>query len=67
MEKEFKFKFWVKSSRMFSAFGEKTYCWDGEAMPEDVIKDNLIDWCREVFPMFDFTDAFVDYGYELIK
>lgn len=45
-----------------------------EVEVNDYWKDNdeqlrmfVEDWCRDVFPMFDYTDAFVKYGWKEIK
>jgi len=61
-----KFKFRVQSSRMTDITEEYTLHWKDKNVPEDVIKDHLENWCREVFPMFDYTDGFVKYTYERI-
>ena len=56
-----KYKFWVQSSRMtdISQIVELPKYWDDEDL-----KNYFEDWVREVFPMFDFTDAYVTYGWD---
>jgi hypothetical protein len=61
-----KYTFWVKSSRMtdIKEDVETDFEEDGyEEITEGLIKDYLESWCEEVFPMFNYTDAYVDYGY----
>ena len=55
-----RYKVWVTSSRSFEKTGEI------ESDDENIF-DDLESWCRQVFPMFDYTDAFVRYGYDEIK
>lgn len=57
-----KYRFWVSSSRLPREI-EATF-----ELPkrygEDIIRDYLEDWVRQVYPMFDYTDAHVNYGWE---
>jgi hypothetical protein len=62
-----KFRFHVESSRMTDITEDYEIIWDSETIPPDVIKDYLEHWCRQVYPMFDFTDAHVSYRYDPIK
>jgi len=54
------YEFWVTSSRMTDI---KQRIKVPKTLTESEIKDALEEWVREVFPMFDYTDAYVQYGW----
>jgi hypothetical protein len=59
-----KYKFWVKSSRQTNI--ERVFEISDSYTEED-IEYLLIEWCEKVFPMFHFTDAFVNYGFDKVQ